>query len=50
MALTHAVDKHIAQLEPGHGLFVGGAWREALTTFDAGTRELVRPCQRRHHI
>jgi succinate-semialdehyde dehydrogenase/glutarate-semialdehyde dehydrogenase len=34
MALTHAVDKHIAQLEPGRGLFVGGAWREAATTFD----------------
>ena len=27
MALTHAVDKHIAQLEPARGLFLGGIWR-----------------------
>jgi succinate-semialdehyde dehydrogenase / glutarate-semialdehyde dehydrogenase len=44
MALTHAVDKHIAQLEPGRGLFLGGTWREATTTFDVhdpGTGQVV---------
>jgi succinate-semialdehyde dehydrogenase / glutarate-semialdehyde dehydrogenase len=44
MALTHAVDKHIVQLEPGRGLLVGDSWREAATTFDVhdpGTGQVV---------
>jgi succinate-semialdehyde dehydrogenase/glutarate-semialdehyde dehydrogenase len=44
MALTRAVDKHVTQLEPGRGLLVGGAWREAVTTFDVfnpGTGEVI---------
>ena len=44
MALAHAVDKHIAQLEPGHGLFIGGTWRETTSTFDVhdpGTGQVV---------
>lgn len=44
MALTHAVDKHIAELEPGHGLFIGGTWRAATSTFDVhdpGTGQVV---------
>jgi len=44
MALTHAVDKHVVQLDPARGLFVGGVWRAAATTFDVedpGTGEVV---------
>ena len=44
MALTHAVDKYIADLEATQGLFLGGTWRAAETTFevdDPGTGHVV---------
>ena len=58
MALTHAVDKYLAQLEPGRGLFVGGTWRRGPATFDVedpATGEVVaavsdaHPSPRRPH-
>jgi succinate-semialdehyde dehydrogenase/glutarate-semialdehyde dehydrogenase len=44
MALTHASDKYIADLDTARGLFIAGAWREAATTFDVddpGTGQVV---------
>ena len=44
MALTHAVDKYIADLEPAQGLFLGGIWRATDTTFevdDPGTGRVI---------
>ena len=34
MALTPAVEKHIARLEPDRGLSVAGTWRAAGATFE----------------
>ena len=34
MALTHAVDKYIADLEPARGILIGGVWRSTTETFD----------------
>jgi succinate-semialdehyde dehydrogenase/glutarate-semialdehyde dehydrogenase len=44
VALTHASEKHIAELEPSTGLFIGGTWRSATGTFDVdnpGTGQVV---------